>query len=137
MVADHDGVRLGRASTLMTDQPEGCPDELWVAIVEFWPGEEWLNAARIAYLESGWNAFAVANTVSDRVPCGAPLRVEDGVEVVAERSVGYFQINSCNFPSWEWQRLYNARHNAGTAHLLWSLRGWGPWYFSAMTLGLL
>jgi hypothetical protein len=51
--------------------------------------------------------------------------------------VGYFQINACNFPDWEWQRLYNARHNAGTAHMLWAQQGWNAWYFSAHQLGLI
>lgn len=114
-----------------------APAELQDGIREFWPFWEWDNAASVSFLESSWDAFAVADTVSDSVPCGTPLRVEDGVTVVAERSVGYFQINACNFPTWEWQRLYNARHNCGTAHLLWSERGWQPWYFSAQRLGLI
>ena len=58
-----------------------------------------------------------------------------GIPVVAEHSVGYFQINSCNFPGWEWARLYNARHNAGTAHMLWEQAGgWSPWAFSSAKL---
>lgn len=114
-----------------------APTELGVSIAEFWPAEEWDNAASIAYLESGFDAFAVADTTANGVPCGTPLRLQDGVEVVAERSVGYFQLNSCNFPDWEWQRFYNARHNAGTAHLLWAEQGWEPWYFSAKQLGLI
>ena len=65
--------------------------------------------------------------------------VHGGVRITAERSVGYFQINTCNLPpDWEWQRLYNARHNAGTAHALWDAAGqrWSPWYYSAGLLGL-
>jgi len=114
-----------------------APDELAVAIAEFWPREEWDNAAAVAHLESGWDAFALNNSVDQEHPCGAAIAVIDGIRITAERSVGYFQINSCNFPDWEWQRLYNARHNAGTAHLLWAERGWSPWYFSATKLGLL
>jgi hypothetical protein len=114
-----------------------CPQELRVCISEFWPSNEWANASAVAWLESGFNAFAVDDTTSDEHPCGSFLRLANGVEVSAERSVGYFQINSCNYPDWEWQRLYNARHNAGTAHLLWSTRGWQPWYFSATELGLI
>lgn len=114
-----------------------APAELQVCIEEFWPPEEWDNAARIAYLESGWNAFAVNDTV-DQGKCGDVIGERDGVKITAERSVGYFQINSCNFPTWEWQRLYNARHNAGTAHMLWQQsRSWSPWHFSAKRLGLL
>lgn len=117
-----------------------APAELLVTIKEFWPESEWDNAASISFLESGWNAFAVNDTTAPDIPCGALIETTaDGVKISAERSVGYFQINSCNFPEWEWQRFYNARHNAGTAHLLWDQAGgsWSPWYFSAKELGLL
>src|SRR5207248_8552673 len=115
-----------------------APEELRVAVTEFWPDTEWDNAASVAYYESGWNAFALADTTDKDHPCGSQLYLRDGVRVTAERSVGWFQINSCNFPGWEWQRLYNTRHNAGTAHLLWRLaRSWSPWYFTAQGLGLL
>lgn len=115
------------------------PDELDVAIKEFWPENEWDNARNISQLESNWNAFAVNDTTAPGVPCGAQLVSRGGVGITAEISVGYFQINACNFPGWEWQRLYNARHNAGTAHLLWQQAGgsWSPWFFSATALGLL
>lgn len=116
---------------------DAAPPELQVAIQEFWPQEEWENAAAIASLESGFNAFAVLDTVSAIHPCGHVFEERDGVAVSAERSIGYYQINSCNFPDWEWQRFYNARHNAGTAHMLWAVRGWQPWFFSAKKLGLL
>jgi hypothetical protein len=116
-----------------------APDELRVAINEFWPVGEWENAANIAMLESGFDAFAINDTTDAEHPCGATLGSRGGVPITAERSIGYFQINSCNFPGWEWQRLYNARHNAGTAHLLWANAGgsWRPWYFSAVKLGLI
>jgi Lysozyme like domain len=115
-----------------------APIELQVAIREFWPESEWDHAADVSWLESGWDAFALADTTSDEHPCGSIIDHRGGVAVAAERSVGYFQVNSCNFPGWEWQRLYNARHNAGTAHALWDTAGqsWRPWYFSAQKLGL-
>lgn len=113
-----------------------APGELQVAIREFFPSDQWDSAASISYLESSWDAFAVNNSTDDTHPCGSALRVVDGVQIYAERSVGYFQINTCNFPSWEWQRLYNARHNVGTAHLIWASQGWKAWYFSATILGL-
>lgn len=114
------------------------PPELTVAIHEFWPEDEWNNAEQIALLESGWNAFALHDSTGPDRPCGAPLGDLNGTPISAERSVGYFQINSCNFPDWEWQRFYNARHNAGTAHLLWEQAGgWSPWFFSAKSLGLI
>jgi hypothetical protein len=114
---------------------DDAPAELLASVVEFWPDDQVDNALAIAQLESGWNAFALLDTAS-RYGCGAPIGSYQGVPVTAERSVGYFQINACNFPGWTWQQLYNARHNAGTAHLLWSTREWQPWYFSARKLGL-
>jgi len=116
-----------------------APRELVESVVEFWPVNQVDNALKIAYLESGWDAFALLDSTNDTHPCGSFLEYRDGVRITAERSVGYFQINSCNFPDWEWQRLYNARHNAGTAHMLWQRAGgsWSPWYFSARALGLL
>jgi hypothetical protein len=116
------------------------PAELQIAIAEFWSELEWENAAEIARLESGWSAFAVGDTRDNDHPCGAILRTVDGVGVSAELSIGYFQINACNLPpDWNPWHLFNARHNAGTAHKLWADAGerWSPWYFSAKQLGLL
>lgn len=116
------------------------PAELRAGIEEFWPPEEWGNALDVSREESGWDAFALADTTDEAHPCGSDLGRRDGVRVTAERSVGYFQINACNLPpDWEWQRLYNARHNCGTAHMLWEQAGrsWAPWYFSGRKLGLL
>ncbi len=118
--------------------PAGVPPELWDGIVEFWPRGEWVNAAHISQLESGWDAFALRDTRDSDHPCGSWISTVDGIRISAELSVGYFQINACNLPpDWEWQRLYNARHNAGTAHMLWERAGglWTPWYFSAKNLG--
>ena len=122
----------------MVDKPEDCPIELWVSIQEFWPENEWENAVNVARLESGLDAFALDDTATPNGGCGVEIGERLGVRITSERSVGYFQINSCNFPEWEWQRFYNARHNAGTAHGLWNDRGgsWSPWFFSAKTLGL-
>lgn len=114
-----------------------APPELQTAIQLFWPADQWDNAASISQLESGWDAFAVLDTRTAEHPCGTVFTSRDGVKVSAELSVGYFQINACNFSGWEWQRFYNATHNAGTAHMLWADRGWSPWYFSAKRLGLL
>jgi 8-oxo-dGTP pyrophosphatase MutT (NUDIX family) len=114
-----------------------APCELQCAIREFWPEAEWDHAAQIASLESGFDAFANLDTRDAEHPCGARLGTTSGVPVSAENSIGYFQINACNFPDWPAERFYNARHNAGTAHALWSERGWAPWFFSATTLGLI
>ena len=119
---------------------DAAPNELRVCIMEFWPSDEWEHAASVAKLESGWDAFALNDTTSAHFPCGSELEMRGGVRITAERSVGYFQINACNLPAdWEWQRLYNARHNCGTAHMLWEQAGkrWSPWYFSATNLNLI
>jgi hypothetical protein len=115
---------------------EDAPYELANAIREFFPEAEHDHAASVAFLESGWDPFALHDSTDSRHPCGSVIGTLDGTNISAELSVGFFQINSCNFPNWEWQRLYNARHNVGTAHMLWSERGWQPWFFSAKALGL-
>lgn len=127
------------ATPTSTSAPDGIPAELWDSITEFWPESEWINAANISRLESDWNAFALNDSATQAGGCGISLGERGGVRITSERSVGYYQINSCNFVGWEWQRLYNARHNAGTAHALWDAAGgkWAPWYFSAKTLGLI
>jgi chitodextrinase len=113
-----------------------APPELQVSIQAFWPEEEWDNAAAIAKLESDFDAFALDDTTDADHECGAVIRQVNGVDVSAERSVGYFQINTCNYPGWDWKRLWNAYQNAGTAHMIWAEQGWGAWYFSAHQLGL-
>lgn len=117
---------------------DDAPADLAVSIREFWPETEWDNAASVAKLESDWNAFAVDDSRTPDHPCGSVLRVVDGVTVTAEFSIGYFQINACNIPAdWNSAHLFNGRHNAGTAHDMWTRRGWSPWYYSAKQLGLL
>jgi hypothetical protein len=114
------------------------PAELALAIREFWPENEWDHAASIAQLESGLNPFAEADTThGGSIPCGTIIGQVDGVNISAEHSIGWFQLNACNFAGWEWARFFNTRHNAGTAHMLWAERAWQPWYFSAKSLGLL
>lgn len=116
-----------------------APAELADVVREFWPEEEWDHAVSIAYAESGWSPFAEANTTRPGLPCGALLYTDEGgIRVTAERSIGWFQINACNLPDgWNANHLFNTRHNAGTAHEMWSHRGWSPWYYSAKSLDLL
>jgi hypothetical protein len=115
-----------------------APQELQDAIREFFPNEQWDNAASISYLESGWNWDAVNDTTQrGKIPCGAGVSLKDGIWITAENSIGYFQINACNYPAWNPCSLWNVRQNVGTAHALWAQRGWTPWYFSAKELGLL
>jgi hypothetical protein len=118
---------------------DDAPAELAESIREFWPQEEWDNAAGIARLESGWSAFAVDDTRTPDHPCGSVISTTPtGVNITAEYSIGWFQINACNLPAgWVPENLYNTRHNCGTAHMYWVQSGWRPWYFSATTLGLL
>lgn len=121
----------------MQPSNDQAPRELVVAVQEFFPSDQVDNMLAVCWLESQWNAFALNDTTRVDAPCGTPIGSRDGVQIFAERSVGYAQINSCDFPDWEWERLYNARHNIGTAHLLWSQQGWSAWYFSAQKLGLI
>lgn len=114
-----------------------APLELQTCIREFWPEENWEEAANVSFLESHWNPFAIADSRSTLLKCGDLVRTINGVAVFAEFSLGYFQINSCNFPDWDPYAFYNARHNCGTAHMLWAERGWSPWYFSAVALDLI
>lgn len=114
-----------------------APAELQASIREFFPQEQWDNAASVSYLESGWDVWAEANTVTDAQPCGSTLRTMNGTRVTAEHSVSWFQINACNYPDWPWYFWFNTRLNVGEAHALWARRGWQPWFFSAQTLGLL
>lgn len=126
--------------TSPSDHPlSAAPPELQSAIAEFWPSDQWDNAAAIAYMESGWDFAAEADTRADGRPCGARLYKRDGLWVTAEWSIGYFQINVCNLPAeWDPRRLFNARENAGTAHALWEKAGgWSPWTYSARALQLL
>lgn len=116
---------------------DDAPAEIADPIREFWPQSEWDNAARIAKLESGWRWDAEYDSTSPDAPCGTLLGTENGVPITAEHSIGYFQINVCNFPVWNPAHFFNARQNAGTAHALWAERGWEPWYFSAKALGLI
>ena len=115
-----------------------APLELSVPIQEFWLPDEWDNAASISWLESGWKWDAENDsTRGGAIPCGTVIDERGGVKITAERSIGYFQINACNYPDWNPGHFFNARQNAGTAHALWKERGWQPWYFSAVKLGLI
>lgn len=114
-----------------------APAEIADPIREFWPDSEWDNAASISFLESDWQWNAEIDTTNNgEVPCGTQISVRDGVAITAEHSIGYFQINVCNFPSWNPAHFFNARQNAGTAHTIWAERGWSAWYFSAKALGI-
>ena len=118
---------------------QDAPIELQVSIQKYFPESEWDNASAIAFLESGFNAFAQNNTTDADHPCGSSLGYRDGVAISAENSLGYFQINMCNYPDANPYTQWNADNAAGTAHMLWDNAGrrWSPWYFSAKQLGLI
>jgi hypothetical protein len=119
---------------------DDCPPELRDAIREFWSSDQWDNAANISRLESGWSAFAEADTRTPEAGCSQPIGQRDGQVITAEHSIGWYQVNACNLPpGWRWEHLFNTRHNVGTAHMLWDQAGqsWRPWFFSARELGLL
>lgn len=113
------------------------PPDLVVLVQQNWPWSEWSNALAVALNESDWEAGAEANTTAEGVPCGTPLGERNGVMVTAERSVGYFQINLCNYPEDRWAYLLTPEGNVAQAAALWRERAWSPWYFSAEYLGLL
>lgn len=116
---------------------DDAPDDLSYEIKRYtdW---DWDQAASISKLESDWQWNAEADTTEGgSIPCGTIISVRDGVEITAEHSFSYFQINGCEFPDWNITQLWNTRQNVGTAHMLWASRGWAPWYFSAQRLGLL
>lgn len=122
---------------LATVTQEVPPSDLETAIRAFFPESEWVNALNVAYLESGWNRDACNWSALTHGGCGAPMPTTDGVTITAEFSVGYFQINVCNYIGWNIGALFRAEDNVGTAHALWDERGWQPWYFSAQRLGLI
>lgn len=116
---------------------ESAPDELRFWISVFWPESEWDNAASIANLESGLDPFARRDTRDIDHPCGSVIALDGGTIITAELSVGYFQINTCNYADVEPERFYNGGLNVETAYGLWQERGWEPWYYSATELGLI
>lgn len=117
---------------------DAAPLELADAIREFWPAEQWDNAAAVAQLESAWNAFAFVDTSAWPVDANGFIYYIGTVGVSRERSVSYFQIDTLSLPpGWRWFDLFNVRHNVATAHLYWTERGWRPWFFSATALGLI
>lgn len=114
-----------------------CPVELRELIKHWWPETEWNNAASVAFLESGLDPFARLDTRTPDSPCGSVVSDDSGVTITAELSIGYFQINTCNYPDVEPERFYNGALNVAYAFTLWRARAWGPWLFSAEKLGLI
>ena len=115
---------------------DDAPDDLAYEIKRYvdW---NWDEAASISKLESDWKWDALNDSTNGgAIPCGTPIDSRGGVIITAERSISYFQLNSCNYPEWNPCHFYNVQQNVGTAHALWAERGWEPWFFSCQTLGL-
>ena len=113
-----------------------APDDLADAIRKHFPPAQVVNAARIAFCESSWRQYALADT-TDRGPCGTPYTLADGRGAVTEIARGYFQINGCAHPEWNDDSLYDTEKNVLAARQLFGERGWQPWLYSAQRLGLL
>jgi hypothetical protein len=113
------------------------PDDLSTAVQQsFHPGD-WVAACEVAFLESGWRATALNDTVSVYGPCGTKYWLPSiGSYAQTELSAGYFQINACahgGTPDY-W---YDATRNVSKAASLRYGRGnWGDWLISAHKLGL-
>lgn len=101
------------------------------------PEEAWRDAARIAYLESGWRRDAVADTrYKANGQCNQPYLLTDGRPALTEWSAGYFQVNICAHGR-TLEHWLNADNNVAFAAALYANRKWADWYYSARHLGLL
>jgi len=113
------------------------PADLVAGICSAFPQSEWVNAAEIAYYESGWRPRAILDTVAVYGPCGTFYHLADGELASTEYSRGYFQINGCAYPQWNTDALFDPLTNAQAAAQLYARRGnWGDWWISAGKLGL-
>jgi len=114
------------------------PDNVGGAIQAYWPQGEWVHAAEVAYLESGWNPEAVNDTRDlGGGECNISYELPGGGLALTEYSVGLFQINICahggTFDGWA-----NVDANVSFAHTLYVSAGncYTPWYLAAGILGL-
>ncbi|MYH41587.1 MAG: hypothetical protein F4150_07495 [Chloroflexi bacterium] len=97
---------------------DAAPAEVQAAIAEFFPRDEWENAAAIALCESGFRLDA--HNLSD---------IED--------SRGLWQINvRANADMLEYD-LWSARGNAHAAAIIFERQGWAAWKHCATGLGLI
>ena len=115
VVGDGDGEGPTRAVGPVYD---AAPAAVQEAIAEFFPEEEWENAAAIARCESGFRLDA--HNLSD---------IED--------SRGLFQINvRANADMLEYD-LWSVRGNAHAAAIIWERQGWDAWRHCATGAGLI
>jgi hypothetical protein len=119
--------------------PEGsAPAPLSDAIRRYFPQDEWINAVRVAYYESGWNRTAVRDT-RDRAggQCGVRIWLpEVNSWGWTEHSIGYFQINACAHGG-DYGLWTDTYANVEKAADLWQSGGWSHWLITARKIGLL
>lgn len=121
------------------ETPEGiAPDDLSEYIRQYFPEDEWENAARVSYYESGWRDDAENDTrwrVNGR--CGERYWYSDEVGWAdTEWSIGYFQINICAHGG-DKAFWTDAENNVKEAADLFDAEGWRPWLVTARRLHLL
>lgn len=111
------------------------PPAVAAAITAAWPESLWVNAAEVAYRESGWRPDARNNTL-DRGPCGTQYFIPGVGPAMTEDSIGLFQINRCAHGGTV-EELQDSHNNAIMAYDIYLRQGWGAWYYSARSLELI
>ena len=115
-----------------------APSDLSDALRKYWPESLWTDAARVAYPESaGWKRNAERNTLAQAGGrCNVPIGYINGVRIVSEDSVGYFQINVCSHGH-DREYWLDVDNNVRGAYEIYRSEGWGAWQFTARSLGLI
>ena len=108
-----------------------CPDDLAAAIEHYFSRDQWVNAASIAYAESGYNAGAQNDTTnpqsaSYRGPCGTRYSCPAGT-CSSENSQGYFQVNTCAHGHSDDGYFLDTDQNVAYAAQLYATSGWCAW----------
>lgn len=112
------------------------PQDVSEAIKRHWQQAQWVHAAEVSFLESGWSNTAENNTLN-RGPCGTRYWYSDAVGwAQTEDSVGIFQINICAHGGTR-EQWHDPDANAAKGAALFASVGWTPWRISAGRLGLL
>lgn len=115
-----------------------CPADLEEGITSEWPEELWADAVDVAYKESGFKKLAVNDSLIRFYRTGERPGPVNGVPSSMELSISYFQINVLTAPAdWDWPTLFDAHVNAWAAYQIYQRQGWGAWYHSAKSLGLI
>lgn len=94
------------------------PADLWAIIRRETPADEWLSWLYLGFLESDF--VANAKNPSD-----------------AEDSWGVWQVNRNAWPQYSPEYLSTYEGNMQAAIAIKAIQGWGAWYYSALSLGLI